>query len=86
MRDAIELEWEGVPSAAVIAEPLTGSADAMKQVSGMPDYRYVIVPDPVGSLNPDQIRQRAKEITPQVLELLTRRGDAEDAHRTIELD
>ncbi len=78
MRDAIELEWEGVPCAAVVAEPLIGSADAMKRLSGMPDYQYVVVPYPVGSLTPEQIRLRAKQIAPQILALLTQEGGAED--------
>jgi len=74
MRDAIELEWSGVPSVAIIAEPLVGSAEAMKKLSGMPDYPYVVVPYPVGSLSPEEIRTRAKEITPRIIELLTRQA------------
>ncbi len=72
MRDAIELEWNGVPSVAIIAEPLVGSAEAMKKLSGMPDYPYIVVPYPVGSMSPEEIRNRAKEITPRIIELLTR--------------
>jgi len=74
MRDAIELEWSGVPSVAIIAEPLVGSAEAMKKLSGMPDYPYVVVPYPVGSLSPEEVRARAKDITPRIIELLTRQA------------
>ena len=74
MRDAIELEWSGVPSVAIIAEPLVGSAEAMKKLSGMPDDPYVVVPYPVGSLSPEEIRTLAKEITPRIIELLTRQA------------
>jgi hypothetical protein len=78
LRDAIELEWQGVPSVTVVAEPLCGSADAMKKLSGMPDYRYAVVPYPVGSLTSDEIRLRAKQVVPRILALLTQEGDTED--------
>ncbi|MBI3742757.1 MAG: hypothetical protein HY261_00515 [Chloroflexi bacterium] len=71
MRDAIELEWAGVPSVAIIAEPLVGSAEAMKRLSGVPDYEYIVVPFPVGGLSREQIEARAKEIAPAVIRLLT---------------
>ena len=74
MRDAIELEWEGIPTVAIIAEPLVGSAEAMKRVSGVPDYEYVVVPHPTGGLDRDHLRQRAREIAPRLLELLTTGG------------
>ncbi|MEE9286052.1 MAG: hypothetical protein V3V35_10050 [Dehalococcoidia bacterium] len=71
MRDAIELEWEGIPSVVIIAEPLVGSAEAMKRVSGVPDYEYVVVPNTIGGLSRDELRQRAREIAPRLLDLLT---------------
>lgn len=71
MRDCIELEWAGVPSVAIIAEPLVGSAEAMKRVSGVPDYEYIVVPYPVGGLTREQLQARAREITPKVIQLLT---------------
>jgi hypothetical protein len=75
MRDAIEFEWAGVPAAALIAEPLVRSAESMKRISGMPDYAYATVAFPIGSLKPNQIRERAAEIAPRVAELLLRGGD-----------
>ncbi len=71
MRDAIELEWSGVPSVAIIAEPLVGSAEAMKRLSGVPDYEYVVVPFPVGGLDGERLRARAREIAPRIIGLLT---------------
>jgi hypothetical protein len=29
-----------------------------------------MVPHPIGNLNPDQIKQRAREVLPQVIEIL----------------
>jgi hypothetical protein len=71
MRDAIEFEWAGIPSVAIIAEPLVGSAEAMKRVSGVMDYDYIVVPYPVGSLTREQVQARAREITPKIIQLLT---------------
>lgn len=71
MRDCIELEWAGVPSVAIIAEPLVGSAEAMKRVSGVPDYDYVVVPFPVGGLSREMLQLRAREIAPKIIHLLT---------------
>jgi hypothetical protein len=76
MRDAIELEWDGIPSVAIIAEPLVGSAEAMKRVSGVPDYDYVVVPYPVGGLSREQLQVRAKEIVSKVIDLLTEKPPA----------
>jgi len=72
MRDAIELEWAGVPAVALIAEPLVRSAESMRRISGMPDYPYAMVEFPIGSLKPDQLRARAASIASRVVELLTR--------------
>jgi hypothetical protein len=71
MRDAIDLEWLGVPSVAVIADALVGPVDFMKRISGMDAYTYCTTPFPVGNLTPDETRQRGAELAPQVLDLLT---------------
>ncbi len=71
MRDAIELEWAGIPSVALIAQDLTGAADAMKRLSGMPDYEYVTVDYAKGSSWSDQeVREFAKQTVSGVLALL----------------
>ncbi len=74
MRDAIELEWAGVPSVAVIHEALTGSADSMKRLSGVPDYEYVVVNYPhavIAAWSDEETRDIAKEVAPKVRNLLT---------------
>ena len=72
MRDALELEWAGVPSVAIIADALVGSAEAMKQISGMPDYEYAIVPYPVVDNTEHELRAKARTLAPRVVELLTK--------------
>jgi len=42
----------------------------MARRRGFPNYKYVVVTNPIGSLGPDGIRQRAEEALPQVLEIL----------------
>ncbi|MSQ25990.1 MAG: hypothetical protein EXR49_06950 [Dehalococcoidia bacterium] len=77
MRDAIEMEWAGVPSVAVIHTALAGSANAMKRLSGVPDYPYILVDYPyvpTGVWTPEEIRRLAKELAPQVISHLTRRA------------
>lgn len=51
-------------------EALAGVADAMATALGFPGYRYAVVPHPIGSLDAEQVRQRAKLAAPQVLALL----------------
>lgn len=43
MRDAIELEWAGVPAVAIVHETLSGSAHAICSLSQMVDYPFIEV-------------------------------------------
>jgi hypothetical protein len=76
LRDAVELEWAGIPSVAVVHHTMAGTARAMARVSGMPDYDYLTVDYPHVPLaiwTADEITQVAKELAPRILELLTKR-------------
>ena len=42
VRDAMELEWEGIPSVALVHEDMLPAVRAMIRLAGMPDYRYVV--------------------------------------------
>jgi hypothetical protein len=44
----------------------------------MPDYRFAVVPHPLGVLFDDELRQRAKIAAPQVAEIVL--GRAKDAN------
>ena len=74
MRDAIELEWAGVPSVLVVHDSLRGSAEAMRSLSGHPDYPYVSFGEPA---NPnarwtqEEIDQVVEQIAPAVIARLT---------------
>ena len=43
MRDAVELEWAGIPTVALIHEAMAPTAAAMAKVSGLPGYQFVTV-------------------------------------------
>lgn len=74
MRDAVELEWVGIPSVAVVHHSMAGTAAAMARVSGMPAYRYLTVDYPHVPLaiwTADEIAEVARELAPRVADLLT---------------
>jgi hypothetical protein len=75
LRDAVELEWAGVPSVAIIHESMEGSARAMAMVSGMPDYEFVIVHyphPPLAIWTPSEIVDIVGEVADDVRKRLTR--------------
>lgn len=69
--DGILLEQAGTPSAVVVTEAFTVSADAMADLRGAPRYKYVTVPHPVANLTPDGVRNRAAQAGPAIVGLLT---------------
>ena len=70
MADGTIFEERGLQAAAVITDSFRRTGESMARRRGFPDYRYVMVTNPIGSLGPDGIRQRAEEALPQVLEVL----------------
>jgi hypothetical protein len=74
VHDGIELEKRGVPAAVICTEPFINSAKAMSKLGGIPDYPFVVLPHPLGSLTPDELRERAIQAAPEVLRILLARG------------
>ena len=75
MRDAIELEWEGIPSVPIIHKAVQGSAESMAKLSGEPDYPFVIADYPyipTAIWSDEEIEVLAGILTPAVRSLLTR--------------
>lgn len=82
MRDAMELEWAGVPAVALIHEALEVGVRTIMQLSGMPDYEFVLVRYPYAPLcewTDAEIDEVAKDVAPKVIRLLTRATDARAA-------
>ena len=70
MADGTIFEKLGKPTAVIVTTPFIRAGDAMAKRQGFPGYRYATMPNPIGNLNSDQIKQRAREVLPQVLAIL----------------
>ena len=70
MADGTVFEKRGIPAAAIITHTFTASANAMARRNGFPDYRYAMIPHPLSSLDAEQLKQRAREVLPEILALL----------------
>ena len=75
MRDAVELEWEGIPSLPIIHSSVRGSAESMAKLSGVADYPFLIVDYPyipTAFWADQEVEKLAGEITDSVIAMLTR--------------
>lgn len=70
MHDGVTFEGLGIPTAVVCTEPFIPTAKSMAKILGMPDYPFVTVPHPLGSLKPDELNERARMALPQVMGIL----------------
>lgn len=70
MLDSIAFEQQGVPSASIVTHVFIVTGKAMARTWGVPDFKFLVLPHPIANLTPEQMDQRAAEITPQVVDLL----------------
>lgn len=70
MADGVLLERAGVPAVSICTEVFRGPADAMARAYGFPGFEYVTLPHPLASLTLDEVRERVREMTPHVLQIL----------------
>ena len=70
MADGTIFEHEGLQAASIVTMPFLKTADSMARRNGYPGYHYAVMPHPIGNLRPDQIRQRAEVLLPEVLAIL----------------
>jgi hypothetical protein len=68
--DGTIFEKHGIQAVAIVTSPFTRVGAVMARRNGYPDYRYAVMPHPIGNLKPDQIRQRARDVLPDVLAIL----------------
>jgi hypothetical protein len=69
------MEWAGIPAVAIVHEALAGSANAMRVISKMPDYPYLLVHfplPPVGVWTDEEIDELCDELLPQIVDQLTK--------------
>ena len=70
MADGTIFEHEGLQAVSIVTAPFIKTADSMARRNGYPEYRYAVMPHPIGNLRPDQIRQRAEALLEDVLSIL----------------
>lgn len=70
MADGTIFEKRGIPAASITTDAFTASANAMARARGFPTYHYAMIPHPLSSLTPEQVRQRAREVLPEILSIL----------------
>ena len=70
MHDGIELEKLGIPGVAIATDVFRPGLDQLAQMRGMPNYPYAIVPHPIGVLEDDELRDRARQAAPQVAQIV----------------
>ena len=61
-----------MPAAVICTDQFVTSAKAQAAICGNPDYPFVVVAHPIGSLTAEELRDRARHAVSQVLEILTR--------------
>ncbi len=70
MLDGIVFEKHGIPAASLITDVFDATGRAMAQAWGLPNYKYLALPHPIANLTEEQLDQRAREIVPQIVQLL----------------
>lgn len=69
--DGVGFERRGIPAAVICSDAFTVTADAMAELREAKGYRYAKTAHPVAVLTPEQVRMRAEEALPTVVEILT---------------
>ena len=64
-------ETRGAPSVSVITSSFTRAAQVRAASLGMPGARIVILPSPLASRAPSDVRQMAHDYAPEIVALLT---------------
>ena len=64
------MEQQGMPTASIITDVFMRTGDAMARSWGLKDFKFLAMPHPIANLTDEQLDQRARDITPQVVKLL----------------
>ena len=59
-----------MPAAVICTDQFIESAKAQAAICGNPAYPFAVVPHPIGSLTPAELRERARLATAQVIDIL----------------
>jgi hypothetical protein len=67
----ISLEKLGLPTVAIVADGFVNDAAATAHSLGVADFRYVVTPDCLTSISPEETTQRADDVLDGIVEALT---------------
>jgi hypothetical protein len=70
--DGITFEQMGKRAVVLCTAPFEVTAKNIARMMGLPDYPFVILDHPLGSLTPDEINERAAAACDQAIDILTR--------------
>jgi hypothetical protein len=68
--DGILFEKHGVPAASIVTDVFEETGHAMAQAWGVPHYKFLRMPHPIANLTEEELNQRARDMVPQVVQLL----------------
>ena len=71
MHDAMTLEGKGIPTVVICTNPFLNSAHVHARTFGRTSFRPVGIPHPLGGLNPQAVKERAKSILDEIVAALT---------------
>ena len=71
MHDGITLEQLGVRTVVLCTQPFEVTGNNIARVMGIPDYPFVVLDHPLGSINQAAIEKRAASAFEQGIKILT---------------
>ncbi|GAA3765902.1 UGSC family (seleno)protein [Microbacterium kribbense] len=69
--DGINFERAGLPAAVVLTDAFLTTGRTMAKVQGAPDYEWITTQHPMAVLTPDQVKERARLLLPEIVQALT---------------
>ncbi len=74
VQDGIAVERHGIPTVVITTTEFLTTARISATAAGIPDYPFIVIDHPLGSLNAEQLAQRADLAMRQVLDRLAGAG------------
>jgi hypothetical protein len=70
--DGILLEKNGIPAASIVTDLFVETGEAMARSWGVPGYEFLSLLHPIANLTDWELDQRAQDIVPKIVQLLTK--------------
>ena len=70
MHDGVLLEEKGVPTAVIVTDAFLNEARVQRKALGMDELEPVVIKHPLSTLPDEEIEGRAREIIPQMKQVL----------------